>query len=398
MSAPPPAEVVSRRRRWFRRLLRLSGYAAALLLLFLGVAYLQARQALGHAPSGDRLTRMQASPNWREGSFFNELPQRQFVRKTIDAYLNASEFAEPQSPLEVVAPDPRAFDLAPEEGLRVTWLGHSIALIEIDGQTVLTDPVWGPRTSPLSWLGPEAWYAPLMALEDLPEIDAVLISHDHYDHLDFPTIEIMREWDTEFIVPLGVGAHLEHWGIPADRITELDWWQSHEVGDVRIVSTPARHASGRHFFDRDRTLWAGYALQGAEHRVFFSGDTGPFPEIPEIGERLGPFDVTMIEVGAYNQGWPDWHMGPEQAVQAHADLGGGVLLPIHWGLFNLSTHGWTEPIERVLVAAESLGVSALTLRPGESWQPGADATTNRWWPDRPWRTSAEYPLVSSMGN
>jgi L-ascorbate metabolism protein UlaG (beta-lactamase superfamily) len=176
----------------------------------------------------------------------------------------------------------------------------------------------------------------------------------------------------------------------------MDWWDRFELGDVEIVMTPARHASGRHLFDGNRTLWAGYAFVGDEHRVFFSGDTGMFPGIKEIGDRFGPFDVTMIEVGTYAQSWADWHMGPEQALEAHTILGGEVFLPIHWGLFNLSTHGWTEPIERVVAGAREAGVAALTLRPGESFEPGQPIGGSKWWPDLPWRSAAEYPVISTQ--
>lgn len=278
----------------------------------------------------------------------------------------------------------------------MTWLGHSIILVELDGAVILTDPVWGPRASPLSWFGPRRWYEPLMALEELPPLDAVVISHDHYDHLDHPTILALREWDVPFVVPLGVGAHLEGWGVPLERIIELDWWESYEVGGVEVVATPARHASGRHFLDRDRTLWAGYALRGPEHRIFFSGDTGMFPGFREIGERLGPFHLTMLEVGAYAQSWVDWHLGPEQAVEAHEMLGGEVFLPIHWGLFNLAYHGWTEPMERVLVAARDRAVPVWAPKPGESWEGGEIPDLVRWWPERPWNTAAEYPLDSGI--
>jgi L-ascorbate metabolism protein UlaG (beta-lactamase superfamily) len=364
----------------------------AILGLVVVVVYLQGRAALGAAPEGDRLARMMASPQWAEGLFHNPLPQDPDVLGTIVELFQASESATPPEPIIVTPVEPSRFDEAPPSGLRVTWLGHSITLVELDGVVVLTDPVWGRRASFLPWLGPERWYEPLIPLEDLPPLDAVLISHDHYDHLDYPTILAMGDWDVPFIVPLGVGAHLEGWGIAPERIIELDWWERHRLGVVEVVATPARHASGRHFFDRDRTLWAGYAIVGPSHRVFFSGDTGMFPGFVEIGERLGPFDLTMMEVGAYAQSWVEWHLGPEGAVEAHRILGGDVLLPVHWALFNLAYHGWTEPVERVLVAAREAGVRVWAPRPGESYRPGQPLELRRWWPELPWKTAEEYPL------
>jgi L-ascorbate metabolism protein UlaG (beta-lactamase superfamily) len=259
---------------------------------------------------------------------------------------------------------------------------------------VLTDPVWGERTSPLTWLGPRRWYAPPVALADLPVPDAVLISHDHYDHLDEPTITALRGWATTFVVPLGVGAHLEYWGVPGARIVELDWWEEHRVGDLRLVATPARHASGRAVYDGNETLWAGYALVGPAHRVYFSGDTGLFPAMAEIGARLGPFDVTLVESGAYDPAWPDWHLGPEQAVRAHTMVRGELLVPIHWGLFDLAYHGWTEPVERVVVEAVRRRVRVAVPRPGQSIE--ADASLERWWPAVPWRTAAERPVIATQ--
>src|SRR5581483_8516138 len=174
---------------------------------------------------------------------------------------------------------------------------------------------------------------------------AVVISHDHYDHLDMKTILQMNDWPTRFVVPLGVGAHLEYWGIAPEKIVELDWWENTRIGAATITAAPARHASGRTLWDRDAKLWAGWSFASDRHRVFFSGDTGPFPGMREIGERLGPFDVAMIEVGQYGRSWPDWHIGPERAVEAVGMLRGQTMLPIHWGLLTLSFHGWTEPIE-----------------------------------------------------
>ncbi|WP_424521163.1 MBL fold metallo-hydrolase, partial [Rubrivirga sp.] len=178
-----------------------------------------------------------------------------------------------------------------------------------------------------------------------------MISHDHYDHLDMPTIRALAGRVPRFAVPLGVGAHLESWGVPAASITELDWWDGLEVAGVRLVSTPARHFSGRGLTDRDQTLWSGWAILGAERRVFYSGDTALSPDFLEVGRRLGPFDMTFIESGAYNDAWADLHLGPEQAVAAHRMVRGELMVPVHWGLFDLALHGWTEPAERVRAAA-----------------------------------------------
>lgn len=300
--------------------------------------------------------------------------------------------SEPDLPLPVVERTRQDFADPPDSGLRATWLGHSSVVLEIDGKTILTDPHWGPRSSPFVRIGPKRWYAPPLPLDQVPTLDAVLISHDHYDHLDHTTIKRIAHWDTRFIVPLGVGGHLQKWGVPAERITEVDWWDEIDLGGLRVACVPARHASGRRLVTRDRTLWAGYAIMGDEHRVYFSGDTGLFAELETIGRRFGPFDLTMIEVGQYNAAWPDWHLGPEQAVLAHLMVRGRALLPVHWGLFRLAPHGWTEPIERVHVKAKSFGVSVATPQPGQSVEPQTLGTTQRWWPDIRWQTEDAEPI------
>jgi L-ascorbate metabolism protein UlaG (beta-lactamase superfamily) len=392
----PSRPSLTRRQRLRRIALVLLGGTLLGCLIIL----VQAWVPMGKGAEGARLERMRGSSQWSDGVFENPQPLWNDGWGMVTEVFSGSDYGSPDAsvslPVEEV--DPARFDRAPSTGLRVTWLGHSTLLIEIDGLRVLTDPVWGPRTSPLRWLGPARWYPPLIALDELPAIDAVIISHDHYDHLDQPTIDAMKEWDTIFVAPLGVGAHLEYWGVPTDRIVELDWWERTRVGELELVATPARHASGRSLFDQNATLWAGYALLGPRHRVYFSGDTGLFPAMTEIGERFGPFDLTMIEAGAYGQSWPDWHIGPEQAVRAHQMVRGEVLLPIHWGLFNLAYHGWTEPIERTLVAAAAAGVDVAAPRPGQSFEPetlGPGGLTERWWPDVPWRDADEYPIVST---
>lgn len=369
----------------------------ALIATFAMVVLVDGWAAFGKAPEGERLARMELSPEWdADGEVFeNPEPLWNDWWGMVSEAASADENGSPSSPLPVETVDPERYATAPPTGLRVTWLGHSTMLIEIEGRRFLTDPIWGDRTGPLTWLGPERWYAPPLAFEDLPPLDGVIISHDHYDHLDHPTIVRLAELEVPFIAPLGVGAHLQYWGVPPDRITELDWWQSHRLGGIEIAATPARHASGRFLGGQNRTLWAGYAFMGATHRVFFSGDTGLFPALTDIGERYGPFDLTMIEVGAYGQAWPDWHLGPEQAVRAHRMVRGKVMLPVHWGLVNLAYHGWTEPIERVLVAAEKQGVTVVSPVPGGSFEPAEPPPAKAWWPELPWRRAQEYPIVAT---
>lgn len=366
---------------------------AAILALAAAVLIPLGWSAFGQGAKGERLAKMKASPQYKDGKFRNERELYNNVLGSLTGFINKSKQASPKAELPVIK---RAkADFVSPQDLRLTWLGHSTVLIEIEGKRFLTDPVWGERTSPFSFMGPKRWYKAPLALADLPPIDAILISHDHYDHLDEPTIRKLASIDTKWIAPLGVGAHLEYWGIPAERLTEVDWGDRLEVEGITIESTRARHASGRHALDQNATLWTGYAVLGQQRRVYFSGDTGMFPEFADIGERLGPFDIVMIEVGAYDQNWPDWHIGPEQAVRAHQMLKGEIFVPIHWGLFDLAMHSWTEPVERVAAAAKEAGVRVQTPKPGESITTET-ATIAKWWPgDVTWRTADEYPIVST---
>jgi L-ascorbate metabolism protein UlaG (beta-lactamase superfamily) len=380
----------ARRRPW-----RIARWALGALALLLSIATAAAWRGMGKRAQGARRARMERSAHWKDGHFVNPEPLQNDVWGTLSGLFEASPDGSPTGPIRTQRLDPRSLATAPESGLRVTWLGHSTNLIEIDGLRVLTDPAWSERSSPIGWIGPRRWFPPPIALDALPPIDVVVISHDHYDHLDHQTIAAMKDWNTTFVVPLGVGAHLVYWGILEARIVELDWWEHKQLHGLDVVCTPARHASGRTPFDKDLNLWAGYALLGPRHRVFFSGDTGLFPALRQIGERFGPFDVTLIEIGQYHSAWPDWHIGPEQAVTAHRLLRGRVLLPVHWGKLQLAYHGWTEPIERVLAAAARAQVTVLTPMPGQSVEPEAPARLTHWWPTLQWHTAQETPIVST---
>jgi L-ascorbate metabolism protein UlaG (beta-lactamase superfamily) len=278
-------------------------------------------------------------------------------------------------------PIPLVFPEIPEQAgeLAVTWFGHSSALLEVDGRRVLVDPVWGHRVSPSPLLGPTRLHPAPVPVESLPPVDAVLISHDHYDHLDLPTVRaLLREQSAPFVVPLGIGEHLRRWGVPEDRIVELDWNASTSVAGLTLTCTEARHFSGR-FFARDTTLWSSWVITGPAHRVFFGGDTGYTPAFAGIGARFGPFDLTLQPIGAYNDAWHAIHMDPEEAVRAHGDLGGRVLVPIHWATFNLAFHRWAEPVERLLTAAGSRGVQVVVPQPGERIDVLAPPPLRDWW-------------------
>jgi L-ascorbate metabolism protein UlaG (beta-lactamase superfamily) len=355
------------------------------------------REARGARAAGERLERMRRSPAWSGDRFTNALPRVDgpWQRMLGEWLVGGSADRVPTAPIPVVARGRGDFDVPPPSGLAVTWLGHSTLLLEVDGARVLVDPVWGERASPVSFAGPRRWFAPPLALDALPDVDAVVISHDHYDHLDVPTVKALAARGVRWFVPLGIGAHLEAWGVAPGDVVELDWWASAPAGPITITAVPARHFSGRGVDDQNATLWCGFALVGPTHRVFYSGDTAMHPGFAEIGARLGPFDLTLIESGAYDALWSDVHLGPEQAVIAHHLARGRVLLPVHWGLFDLALHGWTEPIERVLVAAARARVPVLTPRPGERVEPSAPPAFARWWPDLRWRTEVEAPAWST---
>ncbi|WP_319024652.1 MBL fold metallo-hydrolase [Microbulbifer hainanensis] len=312
----------------------------------------------------------------------------------VKAYVRAERAAPvPEQPLPLrFIP---AAELADASGVATVYrLGHSSVLMRLDGQYVLTDPVFSERASPVQWMGPKRFHPLPFELEALPQIATVVISHDHYDHLDKASVLALDHKVGRYVAPLGVGNHLRRWGIAADKITELDWWQSVSVDGLQFTATPAQHFSGRGLTDRDETLWAGWAIESRDARIFFSGDSGYFGGFREIGERLGPFDLTLIETGAYNRLWSQIHMLPEESVQAHIDLRGEVMLPIHNSTFDLALHDWYEPLERAAIAAERQGVRLVTPIIGAPLQVNAPNETEAWWRDAV--VSGEVQLATDL--
>ena len=258
-------------------------------------------------------------------------------------------------------------------------LGHSTVLLKLNGQFWLTDPVFSERASPVQWAGPARFHAPPIAIEELPPIAGVILSHDHYDHLDYAAVLALAGKTEHFIAPLGVGERLVQWGIPRYKVQELSWWQSTRVAGLRLTATPAQHFSGRSLFDGNSTLWASWVIEHEETRIFFSGDSGYFDGFKEIGDKYGPFDLTMVETGAYNEQWPDVHMHPEESLQAHIDLRGKVMLPIHNGTFDLSLHAWSDPFERIAALAAERRLPLATPEIGQHLDILRPHTGHLWW-------------------
>ncbi|XCM84184.1 MBL fold metallo-hydrolase [Kitasatospora sp. HUAS MG31] len=348
--------------------------------------------AFGAEPKGYRLWRVTNSPHFVDGAFRNPVATRRLVGDRSPLEITRAQLTgdrnrrTPAAAVPVHRLTPVEIAVPPASGLRMTWLGHSTALAEIDGKRVLFDPVWGeccspfPTLGPLPGIGPKRLHPVPLPLVELGPIDVVVISHDHYDHLDMATIRTLAtETGAVFAVPLGVGGHLEHWGIPDKRIVELDWWESAKVAGLELTATPARHYCGRGPRVNPMMLWASWVVAGPRHRVFHSGDSGYFPGFAEVGRRLGPFDVTMVQVGAYSEYWPEVHMTPEEGVRAHLDLGGRMMMPIHWGTFSLAPHPWDEPAERAVAAAQALGAELVVPRPGKPFEPSDPPALKLWW-------------------
>jgi len=347
---------------------------------------------------GLRRERVIASPQFHDGTFHNPVGDHRPVQGGALPMLGELVFGgqqrRPPGPLPLVRPH-ETWARPPATGFRTTWLGHSTVLLELDGRRVLTDPVFGKRASPIGFVGPKRFHPVPVELTELPPIDVVLLSHDHFDHLDRPTMIALAKTGVPVVTALGVGVHLEKYGFAAAQVTELDWGESARVGGVDFIATPAQHFSGRSLTTRNKTLWASWVIRGANHSVFFSGDSGLTPQFAEIGAAYGPFDLVMLEIGAYHPSWGTIHLGPANALEAFAMLGSGTLLPVHWGTFSLGFHAWDAPGEELIALATQRRARIVTPRLGAAFELAHVDGPQPWWREVPgWRPS-ELPLLAT---
>ncbi len=316
--------------------------------------------------------------------YLNPVPTSVQTGKSIGGvlwkYLTNKAETTPKRKLGPFTTDAKVYAQPPASGLRITWVGHSSLLIEVDGLRLLTDPVWSSRASFSAFIGPKRFFPAPLELNKLPSLDAIIISHDHYDHLDRHVIPHFASSNVPFYCSLGVGQYLQAWGIQKERITEMNWMDKAMVGNsCTITALPARHFSGRSLFNRYETLWSSFAIGTASRNIYYVADSGWYEGFNEIGEAFGPFDLTMLEVGAYNEDCADIHMGPDNAVKAHQSLKGKLMMPIHWGTFNLALHPWNEPVQRLLELASAKGIELFLPKPGVPTEVNGKGYTSQWW-------------------
>lgn len=341
------------------------------------------KKQFGGKPTKALLERYSQSPNWKEDKFMNlEETTMEFHWGELPKFLYKqffdSEGREPKEPLPIAAFDKEAF-LSAGESAKFVWYGHSVLLMRMAGKTILIDPMLGPNASPIAPFKTKRFSENTLAIiDELPEIDLMLLTHDHYDHLDLQSIEKLMPKVRQYFVAMGCARHLIKWGVKENQIKEFDWWDDAHFEGVDITFTPTRHFSGRGLKDRAKSLWGGWVFKTANESIYFSGDGGYGEHFKEVGEKLGPFDFGIMECGQYNKNWHQIHMYPEESVQAAIDARVNKIMAVHWAGFSLAQHSWKEPIERFTKAAQELGMVDLSPAMGEVFQ-HTDKANRRWW-------------------
>ena len=369
--------------QWTRRqFMKLS--AAAMFQMMIPYRLSFAESNTNRQSQMERLKRLQNSPLYNDGEFVNPIDAPVMAPGTTWKYIKKRFFseridAEPTGELPVRPIRPNEWTGIAEENFFFAWLGHSSLLISVDGKTILVDPVLEERASPFTWVGPKRFHPTPVTAKGLPSIDVVVITHDHYDHLEEPTMKQLASRAGLFLVPLGIGELLEDWGIAPNKVVELDWWEHRKVDSLQFTATPAIHYAKRGLFDGNERLWCSWSVQGRNRSFFISGDSGYFDGFKKVGDKLGPFDATFLKVGSYDEMWKQIHMLPEEAVQQHKDLRGDVLVPLHWATFDLGLHPWYEPIEQTLTAARKTNIRVITPIIGEQVSINRLSKANQWW-------------------
>lgn len=353
-----------------------------ILLIACAVIIVLQQKVFGRLPFGDKLGKIRKSANYKNGQFQNLAETKMMVEGVsyftlIKSILNKPPNLEPQFTLPSVKTSLTDIQIAEPV---IIWFGHSSYLIRILEKNILVDPIFSERTSPFQFIGAKNYKGTdVFKAEDFPEIDVLILTHDHYDHLDYKGLVSLRPKIKKIYTALGVGSHLENWRFPSEMIQEYDWWESHEIlSGFELTSVPSRHFSGR-LFSRNKTLWSAFILKAGGYNIFIGSDSGYGPHFKEIGRKFGPFDIALLENGQYNWMWPNIHMMPEETVQAAIDLDTKVLMPVHWGKFTLSVHPWDEPIKRLSLRAKELNVKITTPMIGEPVILGISYPEKRWW-------------------
>lgn len=353
------------------------------IITIVGVTFVNVSPQFGARSKDKSLDRIKKSPNFFNGAFKNAeitLQNTGFKWSTIPKFFTDGNNKIPSVALPMENLSKNYFDNQPLQP-RITWFGHSAGFVEMKGLNIFIDPMLGEVAAPHPFLGSRRFQKELpIAIDSLPQIDVVLISHDHYDHLDYGSILKLKNRVSEFYVPLGIKAHLISWGVDADKITEFDWWESINYKGVEFISTPARHFSGRGLTNRNSTLWCSWVLKSDHSNIFFGGDSGYGKHFKEIGKKYGPFDFAMVECGQYNQQWSQIHMTPEQTIQASIDVQSKLTMPIHWGSFKLALHSWDDPIMRASAKANECNIEIATPKIGEAIVlNGENYPVDTWW-------------------
>lgn len=354
---------------------------------FLGPLILAGCAPFGSPPEAEQQSKFAGSPQFNAESSRFENRRPNVIEETREEAFNLAMIYEffiadrpdgvPVQPLPQVTPQMAEF-MAPSDDLKIIWFGHSTFLLNFNDKTVLVDPMFSNTAAPVSF-AVKRFQPPVIGLEDLPPIDFILISHDHYDHLDMKSVQYFRDKAVTFVTPLGVGSHLQGWGIDAANIIERDWWERVEFDGLEFIAAPAQHFSGRSLTDENKTLWASWIVRDADHNVYFSGDTGYDTHFKAIGDQYGPFDVAFIESGQYNPAWRAVHLLPEEGVQAYEDLKAERFFPIHWAMFELALHPWYEPVERLDALSAANNVNLMTPKIGQITRVNSESRFEKWW-------------------